>query len=257
MFQIAYSNNCRGNLPKNSVNRGYIKQKIYKDNNGYEIRRDKPIVVDIFIEPRFIDKYDAYKKPIKTYDLKNVFQQIKDMQTIFKNGYFKGKKTFTEVISDLKNNTIKRSLTLQFMRFLQLATCNSATTYQIRENFWRAAHKQPSIQSAKIFIQNASKESAPLTTIIAEKITDEERAFNLDKIFRQCANPLRYGYSEELKKYCQCFARGASEIMTNKEIAFFSKPTISFRREVLDKLSGKPANHRFWKLNSMNNNCIK
>lgn len=256
-FQIAYSNNCKNYLPKSSVQRGYVTQKTYSNQYDQVLRREAPVVHNIFIEKRFVDKYDAYKSAVKSYKLRDTAQQLSEMNESFKSWYFKGKKSLTDVFSDLTNNAIKSSLNLQFMRFLQLASCQSATTYQMRENFWRAAHQRTSTQSANVFIKNAKKESDSMEIIIAEKKSDEERVFFLDKMFRKCADPKKLDYGERLKIYCSCYTLGSSKVMTTKEIKHYSQPSVSFYREVIDKLSGKPPSHRFWKLNNMHNNCVQ
>ena len=255
-FQIAYSNNCKNYLPKNSVQRGYVTQKTYSNQYGQVQRRDAPVVHNIFVEQRFVDKYDSYKGTFKSFQRLNASQQLRKMNESFKNSFYKGRKSFTYVFSEIKNNFIKNNMSIQFMRFLQVANCQSATAYQMRENFWRAAHHQRSTQSSKTVIKNAYNESDPINIIIAEKKSSEERKYYLDKMYRKCANPKSIGYGERRIKYCKCYVLGSSNVMTTKEIKRYSQPSISFNREVRSKLSSKPRNHRFWELNDMHNKCV-
>ena len=240
-FLVAYSDICSANLSSDAQQRGFITQTVHVDELGSVVSKDKPIVREIFIEPKFLNKYDEYASSIDKHKTSKAWANMFQLQnSIGKNVKKKG---IVTALTDAVKASLSENPNWQMLAFHKKAGCASATTTQLQENFWRASLNIASVQKDKIQIKNAKNESVAFKNVLSK------RAF-----YESCIERLPT-YDQSGVDYCTCMEKGAKQTMTKSEYEHYSKDFSLYYREVTNQLAGKPANDRIWVLNAINNAC--
>lgn len=227
-LQVAYSDLCRNELPKNTVRRGYVSQVVHGD--GY---RETPEEHFAYIDPRFVAKYDAYEKEATAFLLKTFKNQTNAAMTDFARG---GSNLGSILMSSASN-----APGTQMARFINATGCKTAALYQLRENYGRAAHGKTSLQQDNVQLKNATKESAPAERTMYGACTAKDKSWSK-------------------KKYCLCFEEKAKTIMTADEYAYYKEDYSRYSKDVLRKIRENrqlPVGDRAWRLNDIRNACAR
>lgn len=222
VLQVAYDAQCRKHLPKNSVKRGFVSQVIHGDGT-----RETPEENSFFIDPRFVDKYDEYKRAATSQGTRLFTQNLNQSM----KGFLEGRGLFKSATEQLNDHP-----TVQFKRFINATGCLSQDVKQLRENFLRKAYGKPSLQQQRGELPDSNRQQGLHAT---------------RQMFSACKkNP----HSSD--DYCSCFATKASTIMTYSEFKYYSEDLDRFYQEVIQKLGPQvPAGDRKWKLNEIHRPC--
>ncbi len=239
-MQSEYYGFCREKLPANSIRRASVSQVQARDGAGNIIRREKAVEHIAYIAPQFIKKYDAFFKRAKSFKARRAMKKhmniMKDIQeNIGKNG-----QSILGASVQVAMEGVSSEPILPVINFFKQTPCDSATMYQMRENFRRAAYNKPSLQQAGIKIPNAKKESISFKDFLNERT-----------IYQACIN------ANIEKFYCKCFNKKVDKVMTKKELDYYSKDFSRFDKEVVNDIWSKPKNHRAWKLIELRNQCLR
>ncbi len=239
-MQSEYYGFCRKKLPANSVRRASVSQVQTRDGAGNIIRREKAVEHIAYIAPQFIKKYDEFYKPAKLFYARRAMKKqmtlMKDIQdNIGKNG-----QSILGASGQVAMKRMRAEPILQVINFFKQTPCDSATMYQMRENFRRAAYNKPSLQQAGIKIPNAKKESISFKDFLTKRT-----------IYQACIN------ANNEQFYCKCFNKKVDELMTIKELDYYSTDFRRFENEVVIDIWSKPKNHRAWKLIKLRNQCLR
>jgi hypothetical protein len=225
-----YDEKCRASLPPNKVWRGYAMQNVYSDEFGSELYRDEPTVVEIYVDPRFVEKYDEHHK------VSSRFYAAKLMSHVIKHGV-------TPV-----DKTMQWLPFAQMNRLIDYTGCNSATMYQMKENFLRAMYNEKSLQEAGETVKNASQES-------------DSR--NQNTLFQSCVADKRKRmaksrrYIDDSEKYCECFDDLATLYMKPDERDRFADSFTKYWKEIAQLGSSQPKDHPAWRLAKIKNGCAR
>ena len=242
-YLVAYSDICKNDLLPGAEQRGLISQTVHIDEWGNERWREAPTVRKIFIEPKFLAKYDEYSNDSEEYKnsqtIGSVFKMLGSLdKNIQRNGV-------VAALTDSVKSSLSSDTNWQMLKFNKKAKCGSATMTQMRENFWRASQGMASVQKDKVKIKNAQRESVAFEDVLPK------RAF-----YQGCIARLNT-YDQRGVNYCSCMEISAKQVMTDKEYSYFSKDFSRYYIEVTDNLSGKPSTDRVWELNKVRNNCVQ
>jgi len=222
-LQTAYSNKCRGYLSEKAVRRGYVSQTVYGDGS-----RDTPEVHDVYIDPRFVRKFDAFEREVTATEVGNTAEMIRQLTRNILQGGNIGRELGRSLGSDPA---------VQLMRFIDNTGCESSAVYQLRENFLRAAYGKPSLQL----------EAGEISRTEIDHYVPEEK-----KLYAACIN--RPAATE---RYCTCFSRKAETVMTLKERKYFAEDFDRYYKDVQERVSQErpPAQDRVWDLYKIFADC--
>ena len=192
---------------------------------GVESYRDEPESISIRMESRFKDKYLEYKNNLgRKLMADNIIKgnllqryRIFDLSRKHHKSYFeKGNKGVTRHFNATNRHQVMG-------RFFQEVTCQSATLYQMKENLWRAAHAQRSLQADNIQIPNAAQESIP----------EEKPALEVT-FYESCLR--NYNLKPESDDYfCRCFDNTTRHVMEGNERDNYSANFSRFFSDVDEK----------------------
>ncbi|ORE86424.1 hypothetical protein ATO7_14043 [Oceanococcus atlanticus] len=222
-LQWAYSDRCKSDLPANAVKRGYITQRVYDD--GF---RDDPVERSALIAPEFVVFYDAYQD-----DVSSAMQQYRRSVQNQANTSISRGGNWLAILGNAANNHPMQQLD----RFVVASGgCASATLYQLRQNFLRAARGAPSLQDAGIVLKKAAQESAAATPSLYGACLDRH---------------------PKDKSYCLCFENEALGVLSASEKKRFEADFDQYYQAMrkIDDRPRPPASDRAWVLNSIRAKC--
>jgi len=202
--QSAYSAVCSAYLPRAVDKRIYTSQVVHVDGYGFEMYRDKPQVTEVSIDPRFTDKYDEYKSSdvLNFYYKRKALEQMSSLLLDDKHPLKQiHGNSFGNHFENLADDFLSNNSYYQMMKLVQHSGCSSSTLYQLRENFWRAAHGKPSLQADKVIIKNAEKDSESAEDVLYK-------------------NTFLYNCVEENPKqtdWCVCMIKKARHVLSFEE----------------------------------------
>lgn len=203
---------CGDSIPSNHFEITTTSQRVHMVG-GMESYRDETVSITIKMENRFKNKYLEYKNDRERNLMednaikRSFFQRFK----MSKLSLEKPHKSYFESGSKGLNRHFNATNRHQIMgRFFREVTCQSATLYQMKENLWRAAHGQLSLQADKIKILNAVQES----------ISEEKAALEVT-FYDSCLK--YYNLKPESEDYfCRCFDNTTREVMEGNERDYYS-----------------------------------
>ncbi|MBV1911763.1 MAG: hypothetical protein KUG78_20895, partial [Kangiellaceae bacterium] len=236
---------CGNSIPSNHFAITTTTQRVHMVG-GMESYRDEPVSITIKMEDRFKDRYLEYKNDRKRNLMEdnaiksNFFQMFK----MSKLSLEKPHKSYFERGSKGLNRRFNATDRHQIMgRFFREVTCQSATLYQMKENLWRAAHGQPSLQSDKIEIPSAVQES----------ISEEKAALEVT-FYESCL--VNYNVEPESEyTFCRCLDNTTRHVMEGNERDYYSA---NFSRFLSDA-DGKELTPKdsLWRLHLPLNYCTE
>ena len=231
-FVSMYSTFCQAHIV-NPIERTVIWDEITLQG-GFETDRERH-VSKIYVAERVFGKFEEYEIIRDTAMMGRIFETIA--------GRLTGRDADGTQMLQTIGTTIRDELqlSLSWRRFFDTNTCSSATMYQMKENLYRAALGEPSLQAANTPVPNAASESEPLV------IPRDQMTF-----FDACYDHNAY----EKVEWCSCLAAGAERNLSPSEQRRYTADFSLFDREALtypDPLP--PVGHRFWTLNEFVGAC--
>ena len=230
-FVDAYSGSCADYVPKPREHRIIITQPVRTDKWGFTTADGPPRRTDRYIETRFVTKYDEYEKVVG-------LAMLQEFVNVFFSGDLdKSPERFAEVGWSKVKEIV--GVAFAWKKFFNDHECTSATLFQMRENMWRAATGQPSLQAAGIPVANAAAETEPLVP------APEDRT-----IFDACHEDHEY----KERPFCMCMDEQAQRAMRPEERKRYSKDfSLFYKENVFPEKSG-PGDPR-WRLHMLVQTC--
>lgn len=230
-FLEANSARCEPYIPKPRIHKTIITQPMRTDRWGNTFSAGEPRETHIYIEKRFYDKYEEYEKVIG-------WETLRQFADLFFGGDVD---KAPERVMKVSWNKVKEVVGLAYAwkKFFNDHECTSATLFQMRENMWRAATGQPSLQAAGIPVPNAAAETEPLVPA-PEDMT----------IFDACQEDHEY----KERPFCMCMDEQAQRVMRPEERKRYSKDfSLYYQENVFPEKSG-PGDPR-WRLHMLVQTC--
>ncbi len=244
-FIEGYYNTCGALLPGDSVNRRQVIERITSED-GVEQYRDTTSDITIRVDPRFSQPYDAYRntyvRATKNIGMQKHLQMKSAIQAELKK-YPLAKRSFADVSKKAAIGIMDDLPIIQLDKFFSKVPCHSATMFQMKENLLRAANSQSSLQESGIKIPNSRQESISPEKYVAEKT-----------IYDACKDR-RVGDSD-VERYCRCFNRYASMVMTEAELKYYTDSFQLYYDEVANSQMNTP-NTDFSRLYTPRSKCMR
>jgi len=232
-FVDAYSGSCADFVPRPREHRIIITQPVRTDKWGFTTADGPPRRTDRYIETRFVTKYDEYERVVGLAMLQE-----------FANVFFSGDlDKAPERFAEAGWNKVKEIVGVAFAwkKFFNEHECTSATLFQMRENMWRAATGQPSLQAAGIPVANAAAETEPLVPAPQDMT-----------IFDACYEDHEY----KKREFCMCMDEQAQRVMRPEERRRYSADFSLFYKENVFPEKKGPGDPR-WRLHVLVETCAK
>ena len=193
-FLEVNSARCEPYIPKPRMHKTIITQPVRTDKWGNTTAVGEPKETHIYIEMRFFPKYEEYEKLIG-------WETLRAFTDLFFGGDVdKSQERFLEIGWSKVKEVV--GLTYAWKKFFNEHECTSATLFQMRENMWRAATGQPSLQAAGVPVANAAAETEPLVPA-PEDMT----------IFDGCYEDHEY----KKREFCMCMDEQAQRAIDRRQ----------------------------------------
>jgi len=132
-------------------------------------------------------------------------------------------------------------MSYSWKRLVSSGSCTGPTVFQLRENMYRAAYGQTSLQAAGIRVANAASESQPMAPPPGEAT-----------IFDGCYDNLEFKNAD----YCMCMDTQATKLMRADERKKYAADFGRYYSEIVFADKGGPADPR-WRLYEMQRQCTR
>ncbi len=232
-FVDAYSGSCADYVPRPREHRIIITQPVRTDKWGFTTADGPPRRTDRYIETRFVPKYDEYEKLVglaMLQEFANVFFSG-DLDTAPERFVEVGWSKVTEIVG----------VAFAWKKFFDEHECASATVFQMRENMYRAATGQPSLQASGVPVANAAAETEPLVPAPQDMT-----------IFDACYEDNEY----KKRAFCMCMDEQAQRVMRPEERKRYSADfSLYYKENVFPEKSG-PGDPR-WRLHGLVQQCAE
>jgi hypothetical protein len=229
-FVETYSAKCEGYVEEPRMKLTITTQTVTVNHLGLEVGSGPQRERVIYVEERFWDKYEEFRKEVGETRARNF------ASAVFTD-FGKAAENIWKYNLDLVNDMFAHATSWQ--SFFEENACTSVSVTQMRENMLRAATDRPSLQAAKQGFKGAAAESEPLSP------PPEQRS-----IFDGCYEANEFMKSE----FCMCMDSGSRDVMTPAERSRYAADFFRYYSENVTAAKTGPQDRR-WALQGILDGC--